>query len=183
MLFLSSRTVLRSEVSLAVIRYLVRWCPLVVKYKNAFKNPTSIALEWIWTCIDPFWILPLILEHWQPNEAFKWMGWLVKGRGPHHCRLLFSIALQSSDQESSRLWDGLPVRCLLWQAVNRMCSQVGLASTPDQDRNMTWATIWKTVASDIFASAVGIRRSLIYGSLLIITDSRHVKRPLNVNAN
>lgn len=72
------------------------------------------------------------------------MGLLVKRRGPHHCRLLFSIALQSSDQESSRLWEGLTVRCLLWQAVNRMCSQVGLASTPDQDRNVTSATIWMT---------------------------------------
>lgn len=55
----------------------------------------------------------------------------LAGEGAPHCLLLSRIALQSSDQDRRRLWEGLEERCLLWQAVNRMCSQVGLGSTPD----------------------------------------------------
>ncbi len=45
-------------------------------------------------------------------------------------RLLRSSPLQSSAQDWRRLWDGFGGRCLLWQAVNRTCSQDGLDSTP-----------------------------------------------------
>lgn len=61
---------------------------------------------------------------------------VVVGAGPFHCLLLSRIALQLSDQDWSRLWGGLVEMCLLWQAVNRMCSHAGLASTPD------WETQW-----------------------------------------
>lgn len=47
-----------------------------------------------------------------------------------YCLLLSRMALQSWDQDNRRRWVGLRCRCLLWQAVNRMCSQVGLGSTP-----------------------------------------------------
>lgn len=60
---------------------------------------------------------------------------------PPHCLLLSSMALQSSDQERSRLWVGLTERCLLWQAVNRMCSHVGSASTPDRERHVRHKTL------------------------------------------
>lgn len=40
------------------------------------------------------------------------------------------MPLQSSAQESRRRWLELGSMCLLWQAVNRMCSQLGLGSTP-----------------------------------------------------
>lgn len=61
---------------------------------------------------------------------------VVVGGGPFHCLLLSRIALQLSDQDWSRLWGGLVEMCLLWQAVNRMCSHAGLDSTPD------WETQW-----------------------------------------
>lgn len=54
----------------------------------------------------------------------------------HHLeRLLSSIALQSSVQDSSLLRGGCSFRCLLWQHENKMCSQLGLGSTPEKNEN------------------------------------------------
>lgn len=53
------------------------------------------------------------------------------GLGP--CRLLSRMPLQSSSQDSRRRCDQLLPRCVLWQAVNRMCSHDGLSSTPGWD--------------------------------------------------
>lgn len=57
----------------------------------------------------------------------------VIDEGALYWRLLSRMALQSSDQDRRRLWEEPTGRCLLWQAVNRMCSHVGLGSTPNQD--------------------------------------------------
>lgn len=51
-----------------------------------------------------------------------------------HCLLLSRMALQLSAQDCSRLCCGLVSTCLLWQAVNRMCSHAGLGSTPDWEK-------------------------------------------------
>lgn len=50
--------------------------------------------------------------------------------GLGRCRLLSRMPLQSSSQDSRRRCDQLLPRCVLWQAVNRMCSHDGLSSTP-----------------------------------------------------
>lgn len=75
---------------------------------------------------------------WWSGE--KWPASLVnqESGGPPHCLLLSRTALQSSAHDRSRLWEGLTPRCLLWQAVNRMCSHDGSGSTPD--RGHTWST-------------------------------------------
>lgn len=73
------------------------------------------------------------LEH--PQER-RWCHGSARGtwaRGAPHCLLLSRTARQSSDHDRSLLWEGLVGRCLLWQAVNRMCSHDGLASTPDEN--------------------------------------------------
>ena len=70
--------------------------------------------------------------HTHTHTQVRWWCWTHRQECPH-CLLLSRMALQSSDQDRSRLWDGLVGWCLLWQAVNRMCSHVGLGSTPDQE--------------------------------------------------
>lgn len=86
--------------------------------------------------VTPTGEVMMLVLWWRPpetstNQKSRPLG-LLCGGVPHHL-LLSRMALQSSDQETSRLWEGLTDRCLLWQAVNRMCSHVGLGSTPNQD--------------------------------------------------
>lgn len=106
-----------------------------------------------------------------PTERMlsEWMSWMKErppswwrfrcGRTWCHCLLLSRMALQSSDQDCSRLCGGLVATCLLWQAVNRMCSHAGLGSTPDWviGRKMEHKTQKGSYASDDHAHAT-VRR-------------------------
>lgn len=75
------------------------------------------------------------LRVWAANVEAPCGGQTSAQPAPHrHCLLLSRMALQSSDQDCNRLWGGLVVMCLLWQAVNRMCSHAGLGSTPDWEK-------------------------------------------------
>lgn len=85
------------------------------------------------------WTSPTDWGHWENAEWTPNLVLLVPLqvrsdrhlRPPSHCLLLSRMTLQSSDQDCSRLCGGLVATCLLWQAVNRMCSHAGLGSTPD----------------------------------------------------
>lgn len=71
-----------------------------------------------------------------PGRLRALTGTHIHPRPPRrHCLLLSRMALQSSAQDCSRLCCGLVATCLLWQAVNSMCSHAGLGSTPDWEKS------------------------------------------------
>lgn len=78
----------------------------------------------LWASAHSGEVMMLVLEQWLPAD------------GVPHCLLLSRMDLQSSDQDVRHLWEGLMGRCLLWQAVNKMCSHVGLGSTPDHETQL-----------------------------------------------
>ncbi len=118
-------------------------CPLPTSLL-CVKHPNRVwLLIWLIIPILVFYlpsfqkrILALLMQRSDPSEPRRPSrcgddAGLVSDGVPH-CLLLSRIALQSSDQDRSRLWEGPTERCLLWQAVNRTCSHAGLGSTPDQ---------------------------------------------------
>lgn len=88
------------------------------------------------------------LSGWQcslpPGNGFsrQWMSWLFPWQREVHSipfllyclRLLSKMAFQSSAQDSSLLRGACSWTCLLWQQVNRTCSQLGFSSAPEEGK-------------------------------------------------